>query len=37
MSFNDVKFVPARRILSDEMSMIINVFLSFSFTSDFEE
>jgi len=37
MPFGDVKFVPATRRMSDEMSTIINVFLSHSFGSDFEE
>jgi len=37
MSFSDVKFVLAKRRMSDEMSMIIKVFFSLSFVIDFEE
>jgi len=37
MSFGNVKCVPARKRMSDEISMTINVFLSLSFASDFEE
>jgi hypothetical protein len=36
-SFGNVKCVAARTRISDEISMIINVFLSLSFASDFEE
>jgi hypothetical protein len=37
MSFGNVKCVAARKRISDEIPMIINVFLSLSFASDFEE
>jgi hypothetical protein len=36
MSFDNVKCVAARKIMSDEIPMIINVFLSLSFAIDFE-
>ncbi len=37
MSFGNVKCVAVRKRISDEIPMIINVFLSLSFASDFEE
>jgi hypothetical protein len=37
MSFGNVKCVAGRKRISDEIPMIINVFLSLSFASDFEE
>ncbi len=37
MSFGDIRCVAARKRMSDEISMIINFFLSLSFASDFEE
>jgi hypothetical protein len=37
MSFGDVKYVAVRKRISDEIPTIINVFLSLSFASDFEE
>jgi len=37
ISFGNVKCVAVRKKKSDEISMIINVFLSLSFASDFEE
>jgi hypothetical protein len=37
MSFGNVKCVAGSKRRSDEIPLIINVFLSLSFASDFEE